>query len=84
MNDNSHVLGLHTWDWIAVVLYILGITIVGLATRTTIRSREDFFMAGRRFGKIFMIFHSFGAGTHSEHAVRAAGGVNGGTHNLGL
>ena len=30
-------------------------------------------MAGRRFGKIFMIFHSFGAGTHSEHAVVVAG-----------
>ena len=42
-------------------------------------------MAGRRFGKIFMIFHSFGAGTHSKHAVVKSGrGVNGGTHNLGL
>ena len=73
MNESAHVLGLHPWDWCTLALYIFGITAVGFATRKTIRTREDFFMAGRRFGKIFMIFHSFGAGTHSEHAVVVAG-----------
>ncbi len=73
MGNESHLLGLAFWDWVALVLYLLGITILGIATRTTIRTREDFFMAGRRFGKILMIFHSFGAGTHTEQAVAVSG-----------
>ncbi|MBN2325633.1 MAG: sodium:solute symporter family protein, partial [Candidatus Omnitrophica bacterium] len=66
-------MGLHALDWVAVFLYLLGITAVGWATRTTIRTREDFFMAGRRFGKLLMIFHSFGAGTHTDQAVAVTG-----------
>jgi len=73
MENSSHILGLASWDWIALGLYLLGITILGIATRATIRTREDFFMAGRRFGKILMIFHSFGAGTHTEQAVAVSG-----------
>ncbi len=73
MNESVHILGLHTWDWIAVAVYLSGITFVGLATRTTIRTREDFFMAGRRFGKVLMMFHSFGAGTHTDQAVAVSG-----------
>ncbi|MFH1739809.1 MAG: sodium:solute symporter family protein [bacterium] len=73
METTAHILGLAKWDWIALGLYLLGITIIGVATRTTIRSREDFFMGGRRFGKILMIFHSFGAGTHTDQAVAVSG-----------
>ena len=73
MNDTAHILGLQTGDWIAVSLYLVIITIIGFATKTTIRTREDFFMAGRRFGKILMIFHSFGAGTHTDQAVTVSG-----------
>ncbi len=73
MNETSHILGLHLWDWLALSAYLLVITIIGVATKTTIRSREDFFMAGRRFGKLLMIFHSFGAGTHTDQAVAVSG-----------
>ncbi len=73
MNETPHVLGLHTIDWLAVGLYLLGITLIGYMTKSTIRTREDFFMAGRRFGKVLMIFHSFGAGTHSDQAVAVSG-----------
>jgi len=34
-----------------------------------VKDMEDYFMGGRRFGKIFMLFFSFGAGTSSEQAV---------------
>jgi len=74
MNDlQTHIFGLHFWDWLAVIVYLSGITAIGWATKSTIRTREDFFMAGRRFGKILMIFHSFGAGTHTDHAVAVSG-----------
>lgn len=73
MSGSEHILGLQTLDWIAVTVYLGAITWIGLATRTAIRTREDFFMAGRRFGKLLMIFHSFGAGTHTDQAVAVAG-----------
>ncbi|RJP35522.1 MAG: sodium:solute symporter family protein [Candidatus Omnitrophota bacterium] len=73
MSETAHVLGLHPVDWLTVSLYLLGITLVGWATKSTIRTREDFFMAGRRFGKALMIFHSFGAGTHTDQAVAVSG-----------
>ena len=73
MDQGTHVLGLAGWDWIALGAYLLCITIIGVATRRTIRSREDFLMAGRRFGKLLMIFHSFGAGTHTDQAVAVTG-----------
>ena len=73
MNSPLHLFGLHTIDWIVVGLYLAGITWLGWATRSVIRTREDFFMAGRRFGKLLMIFHSFGAGTHTDQAVAVAG-----------
>lgn len=73
MESGAHILGLQRWDWIAVFLYLAGITLIGFTTKTAIKSREDFFMAGRRFGKVLMIFHSFGAGTHTDHAVAVAG-----------
>jgi SSS family transporter len=41
---------------------------------------SDFFMAGRRFGKVFMIFFSFGAGTSGNDAV----GVSSKTFTSGL
>ncbi len=73
MDNAVNMLGLHQLDWIAVTIYLLVITLVGLATKRTIQTREDFFMAGRRFGKLLMIFHSFGAGTHTDQAVAVTG-----------
>ncbi|MCH9791052.1 MAG: hypothetical protein K0U82_09540, partial [Planctomycetes bacterium] len=35
----------------------------------------DFFMGGRRFGKIFMMFFAFGSGTSSEQAISVVAGT---------
>lgn len=74
MNESTeHIFGLHLFDWVAVIVYLTSITVIGWMTKSTIKTREDFFMAGRRFGKLLMIFHSFGAGTHTDHAVAVSG-----------
>ena len=72
--------GLHVIDWIVIVVYLLGITAIGLSAYTRIKSSTDYFMGGRRFGKVFMSFFAFGAGTHTDQAV----GVASKTYTSGL
>ena len=35
----------------------------------------DFFMGGRRFGKVFMMFFAFGSGTSSEQTISVVAGT---------
>jgi len=63
------MLGIGGWDWFAVGIYLVVTTVIGFWTVRRVKSTTDFFMAGRRFGKPFMIFFSFGAGTSGNDAV---------------
>lgn len=65
------MLGLHLADVVSLAIYLLGITIVGIAAARLIHTMSDFFMP-RRFGKAMMIMHGFGTGTHSDQAVGVA------------
>ena len=65
--------GLHRLDLGMLALYLIGITFAGLWTARKVKGVRDFFMGGRRFGKAFMIMHSFGTGTHTDQAVTVAG-----------
>lgn len=69
MDEASLLLGITAWDWAALLLYLVGITVIGVWAVRRISDSEDFFMGGRRFGKAFMIFFSFGAGTSGNDAV---------------
>lgn len=64
-------MGLHVADICVLVLYLVVITVIGLWTAKKIKSSADLFMP-RRFGKVMMMFFSFGAGTHSDQAVGVA------------
>ncbi len=65
------VLGLHLWDFVTLVVYLVVITGMGLWAARKVHTVRDFFMP-RRFGKAMMIMHSFGTGTHSDQAVGVA------------
>jgi len=62
---------LHAADICVLVIYLLGITAIGVWAARRIKDIADFFMP-RRFGKAMMIMHSFGTGTHSDQAVSVA------------
>lgn len=64
-------MNLHTVDAIVLVLYLIGITILGSWMGRKISSSSEFFMP-RRFGKFTMIMHAFGTGTASDQAVSVA------------
>lgn len=68
-------LGLTWIDWLVLVTYLVGITALGVMAYRKIKDMTDYFMGGRRFGKIFMMFFAFGAGTSSEQAVSVVAGT---------
>lgn len=66
------MLGVRFIDWLIILAYLLGITIIGLWAARKVRSAASFFMGDRRFGKWLMMFFMFGTGTHSDQAVIVA------------
>jgi Na+/proline symporter len=67
------MMGVSKLDFAILVAYFVVVAVIGIVSSRLIRDREDFLMGGRRFGKIMMIFFSFGAGTHADTAVGVAG-----------
>ncbi len=63
--------GLHPVDVVVVILYLLGITGLGLWMARRVKTASDFFMP-RTFGKAMMITNAFGTGTASDQAVVVA------------
>ncbi|MFP4502647.1 MAG: sodium:solute symporter [Candidatus Hydrogenedentota bacterium] len=64
--------GISGWDWFALGIYLVGITGVGVWTARKVHNTSDFFLGGRQYGKIFMIFFAFGAGTNGNQAAGVA------------
>jgi len=61
--------GLCWEDWLVLVLYLVGITLIGVWAARRVHGASSFFIGDRRFGKIAMMFFTMGAGTHSDQAV---------------
>ena len=59
---------LHLLDGLVVVLYLIGITMMGVWMGRRLKGIDDFFMP-RKFGKGMMMMHAFGTGTASDQAV---------------
>ena len=63
--------GIHPVDIAVLVMYLLGITVLGVWMARRVKTTGDFFMP-RRFGPLTMIMHAFGTGTASDQAVTVA------------
>ena len=68
-------LGLSWVDWAVLFGYFVVVLAIGLWSLKRVKDMADFFMGGRRFGKIFMMFFAFGAGTSSEQAISVVAGT---------
>ena len=62
--------GLDLW---VIVLYLSGISVLGLYISRKVKSSKGFFVGNRTFGKAVMIAQALGTGTHSDQAVVVAG-----------
>lgn len=59
---------MHYIDVAVIILYLVGITLLGIRIGKKIKASSDFFMP-RKFGKGMMMMHAFGTGTASDQAV---------------
>jgi len=74
------ILGLSALDVGVILVYLTAITIVGLRASRSVMDSGDFFMGGRRFGKLAMIAKAFGVGTRVDHVVA----VTGASYDVGM
>ncbi len=59
-------------DWLVLVFYLAVIAVIGVSAAKRVRNAASFFIGDRKFGKVMMMFFTFGAGTHSDQAVSVA------------
>ena len=62
-------------DYIVLFVYFAGMAGIGIWAMRRIKGQEDYFMGGRKFGKLFQTFAAFGAGTGSADPVNTARGT---------
>lgn len=63
------MLGVHWIDWLVIVCYLAGIAVIGVWAVRRVKSMSSYFISDRKFGKVLMMFFTFGTGTHSDQAV---------------
>ncbi len=66
---------METVDYIVLFGYFAGMAAIGVWAMKRVKGQEDYFMGGRRFGKLFQTFAAFGAGTGSADPVNTARGT---------
>lgn len=69
------ILGLTSFDWFVIIAYLLIIIGIGLYSNRRVKSTGDYFMGGRKFGKLLMIGQAFGTGTQTSQVVAVSGGA---------
>jgi len=64
--------GIGLLNLLVVVIYFGIIVAIGARSSRHVEDQEDFFLAGRRFGKFIQTFTAFGTGTNVESPVGVA------------
>ena len=62
-------------DYLVLFIYFSGMAAIGIWALRQVKAQEDYFMGGRKFGKLFQTFAAFGAGTGSADPVNTARGT---------
>lgn len=61
---------MHAADYVVLVLYLVGMGLIGLACSRFVKRQEDYFLGGRGFGKLLQTFAAFGAGTSPDEPIK--------------
>ena len=74
------MLQLHWLDALLLAGYFVAMFTISVFAARKVKNVDDYYMGGRRFGKLLMIMFAFGAGTHADFAV----GVASQSYKLGM
>lgn len=66
------IFGLHVADWLVLLVYFAAMIWVGRLTASKVHGQSDFFLAGRKLGRLFQFFLNFGSMTDASGAVRTS------------
>ncbi len=61
--------GLELIDILVIILYFAGMIGIGIWSMRRIKNQEDYFLAGRTFGKFIQTFAAFGQSTTADNSV---------------
>jgi Na+/proline symporter len=64
--------GIHFLDLLVVAAYFATIIYIGRRAKSSAKSEEGYFLAGRKLGKLYQIFLNFGNATEPQGAVTTA------------
>jgi Na+/proline symporter len=62
-------------DWLIVGGYLAALGAVGIVATLRVKNTGQYFLGGRRFGKLLRVAQNFGVSTHAEMPVSLAGAV---------
>lgn len=62
-------------DWLVLVIYFAVVAGIGVVAALRVRGTSEYFLGGRRFGKLVMMGQVFSTGTHAEMPVSLIGAV---------
>ena len=68
--------GLTFLDIAVIFIYFVAIVYIAIRAARLVKNREDYFMAGRRFGKLIQTFAAFGQATSVENVTTTTTMVN--------
>ena len=63
------IFGLHWIDFSIVIVFVVFVLWLGERARRRMKTTEDFFIAGRRIGKVYQFFLNLGTSTSPDQAV---------------
>ena len=63
------IFGLHVIDFVIVLAFVLFVLYLGWRASRRTKTTEDFFVAGRRLGKVYQFFLNLGTSTNADQAV---------------
>jgi solute:Na+ symporter, SSS family len=63
------IFGLHWIDFTIIIAYVAFVLWLGERARRRMKTSEDFFIAGRRIGKVYQFFLNLGTSTSPDQAV---------------
>lgn len=67
--ERMHLWGLHILDLTIILLYVLIILWIGKRASKKTKNTEEFFLAGRKLGRLYQFFLNFGCSTNADQAV---------------
>ena len=63
-----HIWGMHIIDAAMIFLYFFAMIWIGVRLHSRMTSTDEYYLAGRRMGKLYQFFLNFGASTDASQA----------------